>query len=360
MRFLASAAALVLLATTLLGCSSDDQDVVVGAPPSPSAPPTPSVPTKPSLQRYVSPSGKDSNPGTIDKPWRTLAWALHKIYFGQVLFVRGGTYHEHINRLRLHPGTASSPITVLAYPGENPVLEGSVSLSRPVYWRIDNLDVTGDPSSRTHPSFMVKVIGGRSWTWQNSEFSGTRGQANVMITGWGVDEPAGFTFAGNCLHGLPTRPVGSSNLFLGAMRSGAHGIVSRNVVFNHVDQPNVQIGSGAGAPNDVKLLHNTIYGGSLGIDVRGRPHQLRINQNIVGGSTAPAMIRFYRGKLHGASVTNNVAVNATQLLRPEARKNVHAYGNLVLTGDPEFVDTTRCDGFRSGLDAMIPYGALTP
>lgn len=359
MRLLASVAALVLLATTLLGCS-DDEGVTVGASRSPSPTPTPSVPTKPSLQRYVSPTGKDSNPGTLAKPWRTLAWALHKIYFGQVLFVRGGTYHEHINRLRIHPGTATAPITVLAYPGENPVLEGSVSLNRPVYWVIDNLDVTGDPSSRNHPSFMVKMLGGRSWTWQNSEFTDTRGQANVMITGWGVDEPAGFTFTGNCLHGLPSQPMGSSNLFLGAMRSGAHGIVSRNVVFNHDNQPNVQIGSGAGAPNDVKLLHNTIYGGSLGIDVRGRQHQLKINQNIVGGSNAPAMIRFYRGKPRGTSVTNNVAVNATQLLRPEARNNVHAYGNLVLTGDPEFVNTNRCGGFRSDLDAMIPYGALTP
>jgi hypothetical protein len=53
-------------------------------------------------------------------------------------------------------------------------------------------------------------------------------------------------------------------------------------------------------------------------------------------------------------------VDAVQLLRPEVRKNVNGSGNLVLQGDPEFVDTTRCDGFRSGLDAMIPYGAVTP
>jgi hypothetical protein len=359
MRLPAIAAVLAMLAPMLLGCS-DEPDVVVGAPPTPSATPSPSVPSDPSLQRYVSPKGKDSNPGTLHKPWRTLAYALHRIYFGQVLFIRGGTYRENINRLRIHAGTAAHPITVLAYPGENPVLEGSLSLNRPAHWLIDNLDVTSDPNSRNHPSFMVKVLGGRSWTWQNSQFSGTRGQANVMITGWGVDEPAGFTFTGNCLHGLPARPAGSSNLFLGAMRSGAHGLVSRNIVFNHDNQPNVQIGSGAGAPNDVRLVHNTIYGGSLGIDVRGRPHQLRINQNIVGGSNAPAMIRFYRGKLHGSTVTNNVAVDATQLLRPEARKNVHAYGNLVLTGDPEFADTNRCGGFRSDLDAMIPYGAMTP
>jgi hypothetical protein len=111
----------------------------------------------------------------------------------------------------------------------------------------------------------------------------------------------------------------------------------------------------------VKIRQNTIFGGSLGIDVRGRPRHVKISKNIVGGSTtAPAMIRFHRGKPRGTTVTSNVAVDAIQLFRPEVRKKVHGFGNAVLTQDPEFVDTTRCDGYRPGLDAMIPYGAFAP
>ena len=45
----------------------------------------------------------------------------------------------------------------------------------------------------------------------------------------------------------------------------------------------------------MKVLRNTIYGGSLGIDVRGRPHMIKIARNLLGGSPAPAMIRFLPG-----------------------------------------------------------------
>jgi hypothetical protein len=348
---------LALLVTPLLGCS-DEEPVTAAPTPVQTPTPTPSVPSKPSLVRYVSPTGSDHDRGTLGQPWRTLGYALSRVYGGQVLFVRGGEYHENIDHVPLHVGKAESPVTVLAYPGENPVLIGSISLHRPAFWLIDDIDVTGDPTTPDPPRFMVKMIGGRSWTWENSEFRGTTSRANVLITGFGVDEPAGFDFRGNCLHGLPDLPTTSTNLFLGTMHSGAHGIVSRNVVFNAENQPNVRIGSGAGAPNRVSLLRNTIYGGSLGIDVRGHPHRVKISRNIVGGSAAPAMIRFHLGLPHGTSVNNNVAVDAAQLLRPEVRKIVHGSGNIVLSSDPEFVDNSRCDGFRSDLDAMIPYGAV--
>jgi hypothetical protein len=355
-RLVRTAATITVLATVLLGCS--DEQIVTAPPTSPSPTPAPSLPTSPSLLRYVSPTGNNHNPGTLDRPWRTLAFAFHRLYVKQVLLVRGGTYHEHIDHLRLHPGTPESPITVRAYPGENPVLVGTVSLNRPTDWLIDDLDVTGNPKAGKQPPFMVKVIGGRDWTWQNSEFTNTLGLANVMITGWGREEPARFTFTGNCLHDLSRSPKSSTNLFLGAMGLGASGTVSRNVVFNHDGRPNVRIGSGAGSPTRLRLVRNTIYGGSLGIDVRGRPHRVKIYRNVVGGSRAPAMIRFHRGRPSGTSVSNNVAVDANQLFRPEVRKNVHGYGNIVLPGDPDFVDTSRCDGFRSSLDATIPYGAF--
>lgn len=348
-----------LLVPTLLGCGSDEQVVnAAGHPPSFTQPTaTPTVPADKSKVRYVSPTGNDNDHGTLNHPWRTLGVALNRVYGGQVLFVRGGTYHENIEHIQLHHGSSKRPVTVLAYPGENPVLVGSISLRRPKFWLIDNLDVTGDPSDPHPPSFMVKLIGGRAWTWQNSEFTDTVDRANVLITGSGV-EPSGFTFRGNCLHGLPQPPHGSTNLFLGSMASGAYGTVTRNVLFNNDAQPNVRIGSGAGAPQRVKLLLNTIYGGSLGIDVRGRPHRVSISRNVLGGGSAPAEIRFPRGKSQGTSVTNNIAVDTQQMFRPKVSKDVNGFGNVVLSGSSDFVDTTRCDGFRSDVDAMGPYGAF--
>jgi hypothetical protein len=53
-------------------------------------------------------------------------------------------------------------------------------------------------------------------------------------------------------------------------------------------------------------------------------------------------------------------VDALQLLRPEVRTNVRGHSNIDLPVPSELVSTTRCDGFRSGLDAILPYGAFAP
>ncbi len=79
---------------------------------------------------YVSPSGSDSNPGTIDKPfasWQKLSSVLRA---GDLAYIRGGTYRSpkamgHGNYpvdFRNLNGTASAHITISAYPGESPVL----------------------------------------------------------------------------------------------------------------------------------------------------------------------------------------------------------------------------------------------
>src|SRR6266487_1507660 len=62
---------------------------------------------------YVSPSGNDSNPGTINAPWKTLTYAGGQLAAGDTLYVRGGTYNEKVNFR--HSGTASQPIKILAY-----------------------------------------------------------------------------------------------------------------------------------------------------------------------------------------------------------------------------------------------------
>jgi hypothetical protein len=98
----ARAAAVLALVTTMLGCSDEQVVRGDGGLPTPSPTPSPPVPTLPSLVRYVSPSGDDNNLGTVDKPWRTLTYALGRVYAGQVLFVRGGTYRERIDHVRLH------------------------------------------------------------------------------------------------------------------------------------------------------------------------------------------------------------------------------------------------------------------
>jgi hypothetical protein len=70
---------------------------------------------------YVSPSGDDSNSGTLDAPWKTLAHAGDILIAGDTLFVRGGSYAGDYF-YPANTGTAEAPITVKAYPDETPVL----------------------------------------------------------------------------------------------------------------------------------------------------------------------------------------------------------------------------------------------
>jgi parallel beta-helix repeat protein len=84
-------------------------------------PPRPTDTTVPAGTYYVSPSGNDSNPGTLDSPWRTLQKAADTLVAGDTVYVRDGIYA----RVDLkHSGSPGKYITFQAYPGEHPILNG--------------------------------------------------------------------------------------------------------------------------------------------------------------------------------------------------------------------------------------------
>jgi hypothetical protein len=71
----------------------------------------------------VATDGNDANPGTLDKPWKTIQKAVNYAVAGDTIFVRGGQYpgidHGWIFQ---HSGTQSKPITLTNYPGEQVLL----------------------------------------------------------------------------------------------------------------------------------------------------------------------------------------------------------------------------------------------
>jgi len=85
---------------------------------------------------FVSPNGKDSNAGTEHAPLATLAGARNKIRElkassqvtagGIIVYFKGGTYPvtETTFFREEDSGTASSPITYKAFPGETPLFTG--------------------------------------------------------------------------------------------------------------------------------------------------------------------------------------------------------------------------------------------
>ncbi len=74
---------------------------------------------------YVAPTGSDSNPGTLDKPFATLSYAATKVSAGDSVYVRGGTYYFTSSQYIASVGTPSAHITYQSYPGEKAILDGS-------------------------------------------------------------------------------------------------------------------------------------------------------------------------------------------------------------------------------------------
>jgi hypothetical protein len=74
---------------------------------------------------FVSTTGSNGNPGTFSQPFRTIQHALDVASQpGDTIEVRGGTYNEKISFP--HSGSASGgAITLEAYPGEHPILDGT-------------------------------------------------------------------------------------------------------------------------------------------------------------------------------------------------------------------------------------------
>jgi len=340
---------MVLLAPVLASCW------LSGGSPQPAAGPS-TVPGAVPTPRYVSPSGRDTWPGTEARPWRTLARALPALTPGATLYVRGGTYREHLVRLNVHVGTPAHRILVTAYPGERPVVEGVLWLFRPSYWTIDAINVTWDDSLKPAPLHMVKVTGGVGWSWQNSEIWGSKAAANVLITGYGRTEPSRWRLTGNCIHDLEPPTRRSANLTIGPMKDAGPGSVTRNLLFNAPGPQNVAFGRPrAGGPNGVDFSYNTLFGSKVGLAFAGDVRNVTVERNIVAGVTSGLAVRWTVKKESGNSIRQNLGVDARRFMRPAAELKVGGPGN-VLRDDVTFRNTSSCRGFTSTSPATFPYG----
>ena len=77
---------------------------------------------------YVAPTGKDSNPGTITQPWATFQHAFDNVIAGDTVYVRGGIYYAPSNgsgSVLTRDGSVGNYISIMNYPGEVPIVDGS-------------------------------------------------------------------------------------------------------------------------------------------------------------------------------------------------------------------------------------------
>lgn len=106
---------------------------------------------------YVSPTGNNSNPGTLESPWATPGYGSRRLRPGDTLVILEGRYilsqYDEDIIIPQQSGTASNWITIKGENGGRPILAGSdnlltaIDLSGKSYIRIENIEITSDNGS---------------------------------------------------------------------------------------------------------------------------------------------------------------------------------------------------------------------
>ena len=73
---------------------------------------------------YVATNGKDSNKGTLEKPFKSIQKAIKVMKAGDICYIREGVYHEEVKVNEVH-GSSKRPIVIKAYKNEEVVMDGS-------------------------------------------------------------------------------------------------------------------------------------------------------------------------------------------------------------------------------------------
>lgn len=111
---------------------------------------------------YVSPSGSNSNPGTLAQPFLTIQYGIDRLTSpGDILYVRGGTYtpsatsgggwYNAVYISSARNGTSGNTIKVYNYPGEVVTIDGSnltengvhcgININGASYWDFKGINV---------------------------------------------------------------------------------------------------------------------------------------------------------------------------------------------------------------------------
>lgn len=148
---------------------------------------------------WVSPDGDDGASGSSDDPWATLQHAVDASEPGTTVIVSGGTYEQLLTIDR--SGEPGRPVSVVAAPGEQPVLDGS------------GLDVPAGQSG------MIEIDGQHDVVIEGLEITGYRSDVSGEV-------PIGVFLTGESrdvrLAGLTIHDMGTS--FDGRNGGDAHGI----------------------------------------------------------------------------------------------------------------------------------------
>jgi len=300
----------------------------------------PALPASTGAVYYVHPTGSDSNPGTIEAPWRTIQKALDSLRPGERVLVREGTYSEDLRMTG--SGTASAPITISNYPGERPHLQpaGGKTNSYPI-------ELAGAAFVRVH-GFVIEGAIGPSST--NVYFSGeahdielsaceVRGSADQGI--FSERSTRNIQILANSIHdnGDGSAPHQSHGIYL----EGSGHLVANNVIYDQHHGFGLHIYPSA---DRVIVTANTIVENERGGIVLGATSATTVTNTVLVNNIVAFNHRlgissyFPAGTMMGSG---NVAFNNLGYGNPGGDFSIWQGGGIDYSGgnlvaDPRFVD----------------------
>ncbi len=286
---------------------------------------------------YVSPSGSDSSPGTLDRPWRTLQKAFDALGPGQIAYLRAGTYGSRgVTHTESHAGTSAQPITVQGYPGDaRPVIHGAIRI-RGSYFRLSGVIAEGPTGDTGGPG-----PGGESiLIWMSGsyvELSDSEVRDDHWHAGVGTDGASHYQIIGNYIHDDGDfDDDGQSNTSHGIYASpSSFGVIANNVIEHDVAKGFMCRHDA----NHLFIVNNTIVGnGRSGVSIWEMAHDNVVANNIVA----------YNGTVKGGngiqadSPTSNIVANNNVVWHNGTSLTSNFGDHLTLSGnvvaDPLFVD----------------------
>jgi parallel beta-helix repeat protein len=299
------------------------------------------------LDRYVSTTGKDSNPGSMRLPWATIQNAANHAQPGMTIHVAPGTYRLSAVIASRTSGTSSGRIR---YVSDEKWGAKIVSSADPIwdnegaYVDVVGFDISGGGASYTgihSQGSYDRSIGNRIHDFGST---GCMPGAGVMIGGGATNQSA----IANIIYNIGPLPpaVPGCNLIHGIYVATAGCTVVNNITFNNAAK-GIQLW---GTPADCVVANNTSFhnqdGMVLGNDGAGSSS---LDNSIIANNIAYNNVRYglyESGSVgpHNQYLNNLISSNCTD---PKAcddpRTQVHMIaGHLTNTviADPQFVNYT--------------------
>jgi hypothetical protein len=264
------------------------------------------VTTTQAVDRYVAPTGKDTNPGTLASPWKTFQKAASSAKAGDTVYFRGGNYNEKV-QVNVS-GTASAPIVFRNYAGETPVMD------------LNGITPGADLSAiiRISNRSYVTIQGFEMKNFRTSDES--RVPCGILVDGAAV----GIKLIGNTI-----RSIEQNNPLKGNWDANAHGIAVYGTASTAI----------SGLLIDGNELANLRLGAS---------EALAINGNVDG-------FQVINNKVHDC---NNIGIDAIGYERTNANASLDRARNGVILGNTVYnIDSAKNPAYSGDLTKGGGYRA---